>query len=73
MFLRCSPPIMTTRFDIPAPDKAAIAAAILSSPIVTRLALACQSERLRERAADTLADEIVERLVVGADQLTLAL
>lgn len=65
--------IMATRFEIPAPDKAAIAAAILSSPIVTRLALACQSERLRERAADSLADEIAERLALDASQLTLAL
>lgn len=66
-------PVMATRFDTPAPDKAAIAAAILSSPIVTRFALACQSEQLRERAADKLADEIVDRLALGADQLTLAL
>lgn len=64
---------MATRLEPPAPDKAAIAAAILSSPIVTRHTLACQSERLRERAADSLADEIAERLALDASQLTLAL
>lgn len=65
--------IMATRFEPPTPDRAAIAAVILSSSTVTRLALACQSERLRERAAETLADEIAERLALDANQLTLAL
>lgn len=64
---------MATRFDTLPPDKAAIAAVILSSSTVTRLALACQSERLRERAAETLADEIAERLALDANQLKLAL
>lgn len=65
--------IMATRFETHTPDRAAIAAVILSSSTVTRLALACQSERLRERAAETLADEIAERLALDANQLTLAL
>ncbi len=53
-------------------QRALIARAILSSSPVTRLALTCPSDQLRERAADDLAGEIVEHLV-KADQLPLAL
>jgi len=54
-------------------QRALIARAILSSSPVTRLALACQSDQLRERAADDLAREIAERLEAEANQLPLAL
>jgi hypothetical protein len=50
-----------------------IAAAILQSPAVTRLGVACPSDRLRERAAANLAREIVAKLVADASQLTLSL
>jgi len=58
---------------LPLPDPASIRAAILASPTVTRLGLACPSEQLRERAAGDLAREIVERLQAEQDQLRLAL
>ena len=59
---------------IPLPAAASvISAAILQSPTVTRLGLACPSEQLRERAADDLAQEIVARLRADADQLKLSL
>lgn len=54
-------------------SRAAIASAILSTSVVTRLGLACSSEPLRERSADELAGEIIERLMAEAAQLTLAL
>ena len=58
----------------PLPDAATlISAAILQSPAVTRLGLACPSEQLRERAADDLAQEIIARLRADADQLKLSL
>jgi hypothetical protein len=50
-----------------------IAAAILQSPAVTRLGLACPSDRLRERAAADLAQEIVAKLITDASQLKLSL
>lgn len=55
------------------PDFASIRAAILASSPVTRLGLACPSEQARERAADDLAHDIVERIKAEHDQLTLAL
>lgn len=59
---------------LPIPEqRALIARAILSSSPVTRLALACPNEQLREQAANDLADEITERLGFAADQLPLAL
>ncbi|THD35698.1 MAG: hypothetical protein E7773_10145 [Sphingomonas sp.] len=57
----------------PLPAPAVIAAAILNASAVTRLGLACPSEQARQRAADDLAHEIVERLKVERDQLRLAL
>lgn len=45
--------------------------AILQSPAVTRLGLACPSDRLRERAAADLADEIIAKLTVDASQFKL--
>jgi hypothetical protein len=58
----------------PPPEAATvISAAILQSSAVTRLALACPSEPLRERAAADLAQEIVERFVADASQLKLSL
>ena len=54
----------------PAAD--AIRSAILSASAVTRLGLACPSEAARERAADDLTQQIVERLKLERDQLRLA-
>lgn len=54
------------------PSRSAIAHAVLSASPITRLALACPDERLRERAADELADRIIDRLCAD-DQLTLAI
>jgi hypothetical protein len=58
---------------LPLPAPAIIAAAILSASPVIRLGLACPSEPARQRAADDLALEIVERLRIDRDQMTLAL
>jgi hypothetical protein len=52
-------------------QRALIARAILSTSAVTRLAIAAPSEALRERAADDLAQEIVESLLTEANQLKL--
>jgi len=57
----------------PLPTPATISAAILSASAVTRLGLACPSEQARQRAADDMALEIVERLKSDWDQLKLAL
>ena len=57
----------------PLPACASISAAILSASAVTRLGLACPSEKARQRAADDLAHEIVERLKAERDQLTFEL
>jgi hypothetical protein len=54
---------------LPAP--ATISAAILSTSAVIRLGLACPSEQARQRAADDLAQEIVERLKIERDQFAL--
>jgi hypothetical protein len=54
-------------------QRALIARAILSTSPVTRLGIACPSERLRERAADDLAQEIVDRLLIEASQLQLGI
>ena len=58
---------------LPLPAPATISAAILSASAITRLGLACPSEQARQRAADDLANEIVERLKAERDQLSLAL
>lgn len=58
---------------IPLPAAATIADAILAAPAVTRLGIACPSDRLRERAADDLAKDILARLTTDANQLPLAL
>ena len=55
------------------PAAGAIRSAILSAPAMTRLGLACASEAERERAADDLTQQIIERLQVARDQLRLAL
>jgi len=57
----------------PLPAPATISAAILSASAVTRLGLACPSEQARQRAADDMALEIVERLKAERDQLTFTL
>lgn len=60
--------------DSPPPaSQAAIAAAILSASTFSRLAIAAPDARLRERGAEDLAREIIERLASDASQLTLAL
>ena len=57
----------------PLDQRVLIARAILSTSPVTRLALACQSEQLREYAADELADKIAATLNIPSNQLPLAL
>jgi hypothetical protein len=56
----------------PALSRSTIVNAILSSSPVTRLAITCPDERLRERAADELAGLIIERIRAD-DQLRLAI
>ena len=67
------PMAMPDSHPLSALSRSAIASAILSTSPVVRLGLACPSEQLRERAADDLAGEIIERLKADASQLTLAL
>jgi hypothetical protein len=62
---------MSDSTSLPAP--ATISAAILAASPVTRLGLACPSERARIRAAEELAEEIVECLRAERDQFRLAL
>ena len=57
----------------PSLDPASIRAAILASSPVIRLGLACPNEQLRERSADELAHEIIDRLTADASQFKLAL
>jgi hypothetical protein len=54
------------------PSRSAIAHAVLSASPITRLALACPDERLRERAADELAERIIDRLC-AENQMTLSI
>jgi hypothetical protein len=61
------------------PDSFAISAAILASPAWARIALSQRDPRLRERAAQEVAETVLDRLESGIapeahpDQLALSL